>query len=115
MTMEANVLIHWKGLRNDEDVQTHLSDRCREIAAEFPETQRYELSIEASHRKIQCHGHVNGKKTQVAAHAQDLPTPRQAADLVLDKLHRELRREHDKRVFGHRRRARRDPSKRILQ
>ena len=115
MTMEANVLIHWKGLRNDEDVQTHLSDRCREIAAEFPETQRYELSIELSHRKIECHGHVNGKKTQVAAHAQDLPTPRQAADLVLDKLHRELRREHDKRVFGHRRRARRNPSKRILE
>ena len=115
MTMEANVLIHWKGLRNDEDVQTHLSDRCREIAAEFPETQRYELSIEFSHRKIQCHGHVNGKQTQVAARAQNLATPRQAADLVLDKLHRELRREHDKRVFGHRRRAQRDPSKRIPQ
>ena len=71
MTMEANVLIHWKGLRNDEDVQTHLSDRCREIAAEFPETQRYELSIEFSHRKIQCHGHVNGKQDP-----KSQPTPK---------------------------------------
>ena len=115
MNMEANVLIHWKGLRNEEDVHTHLADRCREIAAEFPETQRYELSIESSHREIQCHGHVNGKQTQVAAHAQGLPTARQAADSVLDKLHRELRKEHDKRIFSRRRRAQRDPSKRTLQ
>lgn len=112
---KANVLIHWKGLPSEEDVHDHLADRCRHIASEFPETDRYELRIEPNRREVQCHGHVNGKRTQVAAHTESLPTARQAADSVLDKLERELRREHDKRIFARRRRAQKDQVKRVPQ
>jgi ribosome-associated translation inhibitor RaiA len=111
---QASVLIHWKGLRSEEDVHDHLANRCRLIASEFPETDSYELRIEPSRREIQCHGHVNGKQTRVAAHAQGLPTARQAADSVLDKLERELRRDHDKRIFSRRRKAQKDQIKRVV-
>ncbi len=113
MTNEANVLIHWKGLENDEEVHDHLIERCQHVAAEFPETNHYELSIEPSGREIRCHGHVNGKHMQVAAHTDGFPTARQVGDSVIDKLERELRKEHDKRIFGRRRKAQRDPGRRV--
>ena len=112
MTAEINILIHWKGLENDPEVHDHLQTRCLHVASEFPETDHYELSIEPSGRDVKCHGHVTGKQTQLAAHADGLPTPRQVADSVIDKLERELRREHDKRIFSQRRKAQRYPSKR---
>ena len=107
MTREASVLIHWRGLENEEAVHRHLADRCHHIAGEFPETDHYELFIEPDGSAIQCHGHVNGKGLVVAAHAEGLLTPRHAADSVLAKLERELRKEHDKRIFTQRRKARR--------
>ncbi len=115
MTSEANVLIHWKGLENDPEVHEHLHSRCLHVAAEFPETDHYELSIEPSGHDVKCHGHVNGKQTQLAAHTEGLPTPRQVADSVIDKLERELRKEHDKRIFGRRRKAQREIAKKRVQ
>lgn len=111
MKNQANVVIHWKGLESEEEVHDHLAERCLHIAAEFPETSHYELSIEPSGREIGCHGHVNGKHTRVAAHSQGRASARQAADSVLEKLERELRREHDKRIFGRRRKAQREKLK----
>ncbi len=112
MSREASVLIHWKGVENEQEVHDHLAERCHHIAAEFPETRHYELSIEPSGRDVKCHGHVNGKRTQVAAHCHGLPTARQNADSVLEKLERELRKEHDKRIFSQRRRAQKGNPKR---
>jgi len=107
MTHPASVLIHWRGIENEEAVHRHLAERCHHIAGEFPETHHYELSIEPDGPAVQCHGHVNGKGVRVAAHAEGLQTPRHAAASVLAKLERELRKEHDKKIFTQRRKARR--------
>ena len=60
---------------------------------------------------ISAHAHASGKRLDLAAHAvtQDV---RKAGEIALEKLQRELRREHDKRIFARRREARRDQERR---
>ena len=52
-----------------------------------------------------------GKNTDVATHA-NAEAVRTASDQVLDKIERQLRKVHDKRIFTQRREAQRDPPKR---
>ncbi len=54
---------------------------------------------------------VTGKQTEAATHASATALAR-AADLVLEKIERQLRRVHDKRIFQHRREAQKENLKR---
>ena len=109
----TTVVIRFNHMSTDEDVQTHLRERCDHLASEFPETAHYELSLTPDASEIRADGHVSGRDTHVAAHASagDL---RQAGERVLNKLRHELRRHHDKRIFSRRREAQKAPGKRLL-
>jgi ribosome-associated translation inhibitor RaiA len=113
MSREANVVIHFKDLDNDDDVRDHFQERCRHLAAEFPETDTYELTLQPDSGGIEGHCHVTGKKTSVVATHSDSETARQAGDHALDKVERELRKEHDKRIFTPRRKAQKDRDQRF--
>ena len=56
--------------------------------------------------KFETHAHVVGKSMDLAAHAI-AEQPAQSGEQALDKLRRELRRTHDKRIFRKRRSAQR--------
>lgn len=114
MSQPASVIIHFKGIDTDEDVREHLAARCEHLEAEFSETTRYELTIQAdASTGFDASCHVTGKKTSAAAHVKSAETERQAGDQVLDKLERELRKEHDKRIFSPRRKAQKAQNKRM--
>jgi ribosome-associated translation inhibitor RaiA len=112
MANEVSVVIHWKNLDDDQEVQDHLRERCGHLASEFPETDRYELTLEGDAGGIEGHCHVTGKKTSVAARISNGENPRQTGDQLLDKLERELRKDHDKRIFAPRRKAQKNRGKR---
>ena len=59
---------------------------------------------------MEVHGHATGKHRDVGAHASASEAG-PAADRVLDKLERQLRTLHDKKIFSQRRDAQRDPPK----
>ena len=101
---EVSVLIHFRDLENDDIVKQHLTDRCQHLANEFPETDQYELTLELEHGNVRAHGHVSGKNTDAAAHTAGIEGLRAAGDALLEKLHTELRRHHDKQIFTQRRR-----------
>lgn len=113
MVQEANVVIHFRDLPTDDTVREHLEQRCERLADEFPETTHYELTLQADSGGIEGNCHVRGKKTGVAARIANAETPRQAGDQVLDKVERELRRDHDKRIFTPRRKAQKARSNRV--
>jgi len=115
MTPETSVAIHFKDLETDLDLRDHLSERCQHLAAEFPETDQFELTLEGDAISVEAHAHVTGKKTRVAAHIKGADNPRAAGDQVLDKLERELRKEHDKRIFSPRRKAQKTRIKRTAE
>jgi ribosomal subunit interface protein len=113
MASDPNVVVHFKDVSVDEDVREYVRERCAHLATEFPEATHFELTLEPDARSVQCHGHVTGKRTRVAAHAGGAALLRQAADAALDKLERELRKEHDKRIFAQRRKAQKTRGKRV--
>ena len=111
MTRRTDVVIHFKDISTDEELRESLELRCRRLAEEFQEVVRVEISLYEDGAGFGAHGHATGKGTDVATHAVASET-HPAADQVLDKLERQLRRSHDKRIFSQRREAQRDPPKR---
>ena len=100
---EVSVVIHFRGLEVSNDVKEHLESRCYQLADEFHETTHFEMTIEPDADNVKAHGHVVGKGTNTAAHANGVADARAAGDALLEKLHKELRRDHDKRIFNQRR------------
>lgn len=111
MTERPAVLLHGRDVELEERVRTAIEKRCARLAEEFREVARFELTVEVNGAGFIVHGHATGKNTDVASHA-DASEPGPAADRVLDKIERALRKQHDKRIFAQRRDAQRDPPKR---
>jgi ribosome-associated translation inhibitor RaiA len=111
MTRSATVIVHAKDFELDDHVRIQIERHCQQLADEFPEVARFELAITEAGAGFNVHGHATGKHTDVATHA-DATDPRAAADMVIDKIGKQLRRVHDKRIFTQRREAQRDPPKR---
>jgi ribosome-associated translation inhibitor RaiA len=108
---QSNLVLHFKDIAHDETLQQALEKRCEHLAAEFHETHRYEITLATEPNEVSAHVKVLGKNTSVSSHA-NAPDARQAAEAALDRLERELRKDHDKRIFRPRREARRTRSKR---
>jgi len=114
MANQTTVVIRFKDLDTSEsannapiqDVRDHLEERCRHLSQTFPETSHYELSIAHDAKSVIAHALVRGKGIDLASHAETNDM-RAAAELALERLGRELRREHDTRIFAHRRQAQR--------
>ncbi len=107
---EGSTLVIFKDLRADERLREVIEKRCAHLAEEFQEITRVEVTLSEDGAGYTVHGHVTGKGSAVGAQAEasDLGA---AADRLLDKLERQLRKHHDKRIFTQRRTARRDPPK----
>jgi len=107
---EATVVAIFKDMDSDERVQEVIDKRCEQLSEEFPELSRVEITLEETGNSYTVHGHVTGKNRDVGAQA-DASELLPATDRVLDKLERQLRKLHDKRIFAQRREAQRDPPK----
>ena len=105
------VVIAFKDMETDESLRESVDSRCREYAAEFPEIARLEITIAPDGAGHNAHGHVTGSNIEVATHAE-AKEPGHAVDRLLDKLVRQLRKQHDKRIFAHRREAQQTQLKR---
>lgn len=111
MTPSPTVLFNLKDVELDEELRAAIERRCQALAEEFHEIGRFEISIEPARVGFHVNGHATGKNTDVATHVQASEI-RPAADKVLDRIEKQLRRLHDKRIFAQRREAQRDPPKR---
>ena len=107
---ERSTLVTFKDLPADERLREAIEKRCAHLAEEFQEITRIEVTLSEDGAGYTVHGHVTSKHRDVGAQAE-ASEPGPAADQVLDKLERQLRTLHDKRIFSQRRDARRDPAK----
>jgi ribosomal subunit interface protein len=111
VTQRLTLVTNFKDLSSDESVREAVEARCRHLAAEFTEIVRIEITLSADGVGFTAHGHVTGSHIDVATHAaakELLP----AAEKLLVKVERQLRRVHDKRIFSKRRTAQRKSPKR---
>jgi ribosomal subunit interface protein len=111
MSRNPSVFLHFRDVEVDETIRESIHRRCDHLADEFHEVSRFDLTISENGVGYSVHGHATGKNTDIATHA-DAELARLASDQVLDKIERQLRRVHDKRIFSRRREAQRDPPKR---
>lgn len=110
MAKSPAVMLSFKDIEPDERVREIVEKRCAQLGQEFHELQRIEVTFEENGAGFAAHGHGTGKNRDVGAQAEAselLP----AADRLLDKLERQLRKLHDKTIFAQRREAQRDPPK----
>jgi ribosomal subunit interface protein len=107
MSRNPSVVLHFRDVEVDDTVRESVHRRCDHLADEFHEVNRFELTIFENGTGFSVHGHATGKNTDVATHA-DAGGARAASDQVLDKIERQLRRGHEKRIFARRREARRE-------
>jgi ribosomal subunit interface protein len=110
MAERPTVVTTFKDLDADERVRDAIEKRCARLADEFREVTRFEITLAEDGAGFAVHGHVTGKGRDVGAQAEakDLGP---AADRLLDKVERQLRKFHDKQIFSQRREAQRDPPK----
>lgn len=111
MSELTTVSISFKDMAPDEEVRERTEVRCRVLADEYPEPTHLEVTFAPDGEGFTAHAHATGTKEIVAsAHAAALGL---AADRLLDKLAKTLRRAHDKRLFARRRAAmQRNPKRR---
>jgi len=105
MTEGVATQLHFN-LPVDDELRESLETRCQALAAEFPEITHIDVTLAEDGAGCAASGHVTGKNTEVAGHA-NAPDPELAADKLLDTLRHQLRRVHDKRIFARRREAQR--------
>jgi ribosome-associated translation inhibitor RaiA len=114
MVQTAPVVIHFRDLHGTHHLRQQIEKRCAHLHDEFHEVSRFEITVQEDGKTgFVATGHVTGKGTDVGTHvaAREMEP---AADQLLDKIERHLRRVHDKRIYGQRRGARRDPAKRVM-
>jgi ribosomal subunit interface protein len=111
MPRNALVVVHFKDVEVDEQVREAIQRRCDHFADEFHEVTRFELTVTDDGAGFAAHGHATGKSTDIATHAE-AETPRTAVDRVLERIERQLRKVHDKRIFAPRREVQRASPKR---
>jgi len=114
MTTSPSVVLHLKEVTVDDRVRESIERGCDRLAGEFPEVERFEISVTEDGAGFEVHGRASGKNTTVTTHAA-ATDPGPAADQVLDKIERQLRKVHDKRIFSQRRDAQRDPPKKKIE
>ena len=111
MSDSPSVVTHFKDLTIDEEVREVVERHCAQLAREFHEVMSFELTLEQDGAGFTAHGRVTGKNRDLSAQA-DGPALRGAAERLLDKLQRQLRKLHDKSVYAQRREAQKVPPKR---
>jgi ribosome-associated translation inhibitor RaiA len=105
------VVVHFREIPNSERVRRSIEARCEHLASEFEEVKRFEITFMPLGAEVSAAGHATGKNTNIATQASG-KNLRAAADQVIEKIERQLRKNHDKRIFAQRREAQRNPAKR---
>jgi len=112
MTKNPSVVIHFREVEQDEPLREFIEKKGQHLGNSFNEVSKIEISLAPNGVGFIANGHVTGKGTDIATQveASEL-TP--AVDSVFEKVERQLRKLHDKRIYAQRREAQREPAKRL--
>jgi ribosome-associated translation inhibitor RaiA len=100
----VSVRVHFQDVPHSERIRRECEDSINGMREEFPETSKFEITLRQTGDTHETHVHVTGKDLEIAASAQALTLPESVAE-ALEKTRRQLRKHHDKLIFGRRRNA----------
>jgi ribosomal subunit interface protein len=103
-----NVQLHLEDLEHPDPIRDTCGQWATDLESEFPQTTRLEISVRSVGSSHETHVHVTGKDLEVAAHARENDVMASLHD-AFEKARRQLRKHHDKQIFGRRRNSNRPP------
>lgn len=102
--------IHFHDVQQSDGVRDDCEKLARELDSEFPETQKFEVTIKRTGEQHATTVHVTGKELDLAASARSHVLDETILE-AFEKVRRQLRKRHDKVIFGRRREATRNSPK----
>ncbi len=101
-----NLQLHLEDLENPDPIRDTCGTWATELESEFPETGRLEVTIRVVGSEHETHVHVTGKDLEIASRARGQDVMASLHD-AFEKARRQLRKHHDKQIFGRRRNSHR--------
>ena len=94
--------IRFQDVDPEESVREEAERLTGQLQEEFPETAKFEVTVRQSGEEYSTHLHVTGKHISVNSTAESREL-RETLGEAFEKAHRQLRKQHDKTIFGRRR------------
>jgi len=101
-----NFRIHFHDVPHSDEIKQECERLVDSLQQEFPETSKFEVSLNHTGEEHETHMHVTGKDLEVAAKANGRELRDSIAE-AFERLRRQLRKHHDKQIFARRRGAQR--------
>ena len=99
--------VHFQDVPHSESIQRECERWIDLLREEFPETSKYEITLTHAGNDHETHVHVTGKHVELASQARHRDL-REAVTDAFDRVRRQLRKHHDKKISGRRRDTHRD-------
>ena len=94
--------VHFQDVPHSDQLRRECEACVEDLKQEFPETSKYEITLTHTGDTHEVHVHVTGKDLEVASSGQ-AETLAESVTNALEKTRRQLRKHHDKVIFGRRR------------
>lgn len=96
--------VHFQDVPPSERIRAECEELASHLGSEFPETDKFEVTIRRSGENFATHLHVTGKQVSVNSSAESRGM-RETLQEAFERAHRQLRKHHDKVIFTRRREA----------
>ncbi len=94
--------VHFHDVPHSELLQAEAERHASQLQQEFEAISKLEVSFSHDRAEHQTHLHLTGREGEFAAHAADADA-KASLEAAFTRLHRQLRRHHDKRTLERRR------------
>ena len=98
------VRIHFRDLPHSDVIKKGCERLANSLKEEFPETSKFEVSMNHNGEQHETHVYVTGKDLEVASSANDHELQGSIAE-AFERVRRQLRKHHDKLIHTRRRGA----------
>ncbi len=96
--------IHFQDVPHSDSIREECEATAGALRAEFPETSKVEVTLTHTGEDHSTHVHVTGKDLDLASRAESREL-REALNEAFERVRKQLRKHHDKVIFGRRREA----------
>jgi ribosomal subunit interface protein len=96
--------IHFRDVPHSDEIRRECEQWVDALGKEFPETSKYEVTVSHSKGEHETHVHVTGKDLELASVAQKRDL-KDALTEGFERVRRQLRKHHDKKIYARRRSA----------
>lgn len=97
MTLKQNIAVHFKEIEVNNGVRTFIEERCQGMLEEFPEVIAFDVSLAPEGIGFSARIRATGRNLDLVATQEAEKEVGRAADQVLDTMHQQLRKQHEKR------------------